>query len=149
MINHKKFLKQAINESLQSIKEGSSPFGAVIVKNGCIIAKAQNSVVLTHDATAHAEINAIRQAGQILKTFDLSNCVLYTSCEPCPMCLNAIKWANIKDVYFATDRTDAEAIGFRDRFFYDEDNVSLHRINIENAKKIMNDWFLSKTKKPY
>ena len=146
---HKKFLQMAIDESRLSIEQGSSPFGAVIVKDGQIIARAHNSVVFSNDATAHAEVNAIRMAGKALNTFDLTGCILYTSCEPCPMCLNAIKWANIEQVYFAADRNDADQIGFRDRVFYEETNIEIKRILLPQATEIMQEWYHSKDKKPY
>ena len=96
------------------------PFGAVIVdKNGEIISKANNKVIINNDPTAHAEVMAIRQACEKLNTYDLSNCKLYTSCEPCPMCLSAIIWANIKEVYYACTKKDAANIGFRDDAIYE------------------------------
>ena len=146
---HKKFLQMAIDESRFSIENGSSPFGAVIVKDGKVISKAHNSVVLSNDATAHAEVNAIRTAGKVLNTFDLTGCILYTSCEPCPMCLNAAKWANIKEIYFAADRNDADRIGFRDRVFYDETNIKIKRLLLPEASEIMQTWYQLKDKKPY
>ena len=96
------------------------PFGAVIIdKMGNIIAVANNQVLLEKDPTAHAEVQAIRKACQKLDTYDLSDCILYTSCEPCPMCLSAIIWANIKEVYYGCDKKDAGHIGFRDDMIYD------------------------------
>ena len=100
-------------------KEGG-PFGAVIVdKNGNIISNGNNKVIINNDPTAHAEIVAIREACKKLNTFDLSECILYTSCEPCPMCLSAIIWANIKTVYYGCTKKDAGDIGFRDDMIYD------------------------------
>ena len=139
----------AVDESKLSIENGSSPFGAIIVKNGQVIAKAHNTVVPDCDATAHAEVNAIRLAGKALGTFDLTGAVLYSSCEPCPMCLNAIKWANIQHVYFAATRDNADAIGFRDRVFYEEDNIELTQIAMPMAAQVMQEWYLSKDKKAY
>ena len=149
MTNHTYFLQQAVQESLNSVEMGSSPFGAVIVKDGKIIAQAHNMVVPNNDPTAHAEVMCIRKACQTLGTFDLSGCVLYTSCEPCPMCLNAIKWSNITEIYYAATRDDADAIGFRDRVFYDESVVELHHIEVEDARFVMDKWYTSLTKKPY
>ena len=146
---HQKFLQMAIEESHFSIEHGSSPFGAVIVKDGKIISTAHNSVVFSKDATAHAEVNAIRMAGKVLNTYDLTGCILYTSCEPCPMCLNAAKWANIKEVYFAADRNDADRIGFRDRVFYEKNNIKMKHLSLIGADKIMQEWYFSKDKKPY
>ena len=149
MTKHARFLQLAIDESLKSVETGSSPFGAIIVKEDKIIAIAHNMVVPNNDPTAHAEIMCIRLACQQLNTFDLSGCILYTSCEPCPMCLNAIKWANITEIYYAATRTDADAIGFRDKVFYDENIVSLHHIDLKSARSVMDKWYDSSTKKTY
>jgi guanine deaminase len=116
----KKFMLMAIELSLNSVKNNGGPFGAVIVKDGKIIAKASNSVTLDNDPTAHAEVNSIRSACSALKTFDLSGCTLYTSCEPCLMCLGAIYWARINKIFYANTRIDAKSIGFDDSFIYDE-----------------------------
>lgn len=116
----KDFMSSAIEASLESVKNKGGPFGAVIVKDGKIIAKASNRVVLNNDPTAHAEINAIRAACEALKTFNLSGCTIYTSCEPCPMCLGAIYWARINKIFYANTRIDAKAIGFDDSLIYDE-----------------------------
>ena len=110
----KQFMREAIALSKQSIANGGGPFGAVIVKDGKIIAKASNSVTNDNDPTAHAEVNAIRLATKKLNTFDLSGCSIYSSCEPCPMCLGAIYWALLDALYFANTRDDAKAIGFDD-----------------------------------
>jgi len=115
-----KFMRKAIALSNQSVDKGGGPFGAVIVKNRKIIASASNQVTLNNDPTAHAEIQAIRKACKKLKTFDLSDCKLYTSCEPCPMCLSAIYWAKINQYYFANNKEDAGKIGFDDAFIYSE-----------------------------
>ncbi|MBQ9089571.1 MAG: nucleoside deaminase [Alphaproteobacteria bacterium] len=148
-MSHIDFLKIAVEESLLSVQAGSSPFGAVIVKDGKIIAKAHNQVVLLNDPTAHAEVQCIRLACQTLKSFDLSGCTLYTSCEPCPMCLNAIKWANITQVYYAATRDDADAIGFRDRVFYQEDPIELNHLILNEARSVMDTWYSQQDKKPY
>lgn len=120
MEKDKDFLKQAIELAKKGIKAGGGPFGAVITKDGKILAEAYNNVVLTSDPTAHAEVNAIRQAALELNTHDLSDCILYSSCEPCPMCLGAIYWAGIKKVVYACDRADAEEAGFSDKLIYEE-----------------------------
>src|SRR5450759_1011222 len=120
MENDKLFLLRAINIAAAGIKNGGGPFGAVITKEGKIISEAINNVVLTNDPTAHAEILAIRKAASVLKSHDLNKCTLYTSCEPCPMCLGAIYWAGIKKVVYACDRIDAERAGFSDNFIYEE-----------------------------
>jgi tRNA(Arg) A34 adenosine deaminase TadA len=113
-------MREAIRLSRESIAKGGGPFGAVIVRDGEVIAAASNSVVPDNDPTAHAEVNCIREACRKLGTIDLSDCVIYTSCEPCPMCLGAIYWAHIGKIYYANTRKDAEAIGFDDNFIYEE-----------------------------
>mgnify|MGYP001239278658 CR=1 FL=1 len=117
------FLKRAIEIAGEGIVKGNGPFGAVIVRDNKIIAEAQNSVILSHDPTAHAEISVIRKTAAILETHDLSDCVLYSSCEPCPMCLGAIYWSGIKKIVYASCRSDAENAGFRDSIIYDEMNL--------------------------
>ncbi len=111
----------AIELSEYNVKTGQGgPFGAVIVKDGMVVARSANKVVSTNDPTAHAEVSAIRLACQELGTFSLDGCVIYTSCEPCPMCLGAIYWARIDQIYYANNKADAAAIGFDDKFIYDE-----------------------------
>lgn len=118
---HEKFMRTAIRLSNQNVKKAlGGPFGAVIVKDGKIIAKSANKVALTQDPTAHAEVSAIRMACKKIGSFDLSGCVLYASCEPCPMCLGAIYWARIDKIYYANTKADAADIGFDDQFIYDE-----------------------------
>jgi len=114
------FMQKAIELSINSVNNGGGPFGAVIVKDGKIIASCSNSVTLSNDPTAHAEVNTIRKACNELNTFDLSGCEIYTSCEPCPMCLGAIYWARLDKIYFANNKTDAKNIGFDDSFIYSE-----------------------------
>jgi guanine deaminase len=114
-------MRRAIELSLEMMRSGrGGPFGAVIVKDGKIIAEGSNQVTSTNDPTAHAEVVAVRRACQALQTFDLTGCEIYTSCEPCPMCLSAIYWARLDRIYFANDRHDAAKIGFRDDFLYHE-----------------------------
>ena len=115
-------MREAIRLANESVKNGGGPFGAVIVKDNEIIAGSSNSVTIDNDPTAHAEVNTIRQACKKLGTFDLSGCVIYTSCEPCPMCLGAIYWAKIDRIYYGNNRTDARNIDFADDFIYDELN---------------------------
>ncbi|WCT13907.1 nucleoside deaminase [Mucilaginibacter jinjuensis] len=118
---HEKFMQMAIDLSVKNVQEGlGGPFGAVIVKNGEIVAASANKVVPTNDPTAHAEVSAIRLACQQLNTFSLEGCEIYTSCEPCPMCLGAIYWARLDKMYYANTKADAAAIGFDDHFIYDE-----------------------------
>ena len=116
----KEFMREAIRLADESVKHGGGPFGAVIVKDGEIIAGASNSVTIDNDPTAHAEMNAIRPACKKLGTFDLSGCTLYTSCEPCPMCLGANYWAHIDKIYYGNNRKDAQDIDFADNFIYEE-----------------------------
>lgn len=119
-MNNKDVMGLAIKEAEKTMnKDMGGPFGAAIVKDDKVIAVSSNTVLADHDPTAHAEINAIRKAGEKLKTHDLSGCKLYATGYPCPMCLSAIIWANIKEVYYGTDLDDAEEIGFRDDFIYE------------------------------
>jgi len=114
------FLKLAIELAKENVKNGGGPFGAVIVKDGQIIAKGTNRVTSHNDPTAHAEIVAIRQACEKLNDFQLTDCIIYSSCEPCPMCLGAIYWARPKKLVFAADKFDAANAGFDDSMIYDE-----------------------------
>ncbi|WP_279171506.1 nucleoside deaminase [Prevotella nigrescens] len=113
-------MRRAIELSENSVRNGGGPFGAVIAKDGEIIAEGSNKVTINNDPTAHAEVCAIRNACKILNTFELANCVIYTSCEPCPMCLGAIYWARLSKIFYANDRKDAAEIGFEDDFIYEE-----------------------------
>ena len=113
-------MRRAIELSENSVRNGGGPFGAVIAKDGEIIAEGSNKVTINNDPTAHAEVCAIRNACKILNTFELTNCVIYTSCEPCPMCLGAIYWARLSKIFYANDRKDAAEIGFDDDFIYEE-----------------------------
>ena len=113
-------MREAIQLSKESVQNGGGPFGAVVVKNGQIIAKGNNQVTNQIDPTAHAEVVAIREACKSLNTFQLIGCDLYTSCEPCPMCLGAIYWARPDRVFYANTKMDAAKIGFDDQFIYDE-----------------------------
>ena len=120
-VSHEKWMQMAIELSEKNVLESiGGPFGAVIVKDGELIAGSGNKVTSTNDPTAHAEVSAIRLACQKLETFDLSGCVIYTSCEPCPMCLSAVYWAKIDTIYYANTKKDADDIGFSDKFIYDE-----------------------------
>ena len=119
-MNEKQYMEIAVEEAYNGIRnhEGG-PFGCVIVKNGEIVGRGHNKVLAKHDPTCHGEMEAIRKACENLKTHDLSGCVLYTTAEPCPMCLGAIMWANIDKVYFGCNCKDTAQIGFRDEKFYD------------------------------
>ncbi len=143
------FMKRAVELSALSldVDSGRGPFGAVIVKNGRIIAESTNEVMKQNDPTAHAEINCIRQACQTLKTHDLTGCALYTSCEPCPMCLSAIIWANIETIYYANTAKQADNIGFRDNRIYEwvKGDKTVFKLNLEHhgndrAEQVFSDY---------
>lgn len=114
------FMRKAIELSIENVKNGGGPFGAVIVKGDEVIATGVNRVTANHDPTAHAEVSAIRAACEKLGTFDLEGCEIYTSCEPCPMCLGAIYWAHLDKIYYGNNKNDAARIGFDDSFIYEE-----------------------------
>ena len=116
-------MQKAIELSINSVRNGGGPFGAVIAREGEIIAKGSNGVTIYNDPTAHAEVTAIRKACEKLGTFELKGCEIYTSCEPCPMCLGAIYWAHLDKIYYANDRKDAADTGFDDDFIYQEIEV--------------------------
>ena len=146
-MNDKMLMQKAINLSIENVKQGGGPFGAVIAKDGRIIATGVNRVTKNNDPTAHAEISAIRKAASKLKTFDLSGCEIFTSCEPCPMCLGAIYWAHLDRMYYGNTKTDAKNIGFDDSFIYDElklDNadrkIATSRLLPDEAIRAFEDW---------
>ncbi|PVW15894.1 nucleoside deaminase [Marixanthomonas spongiae] len=144
----KKFMQRAIAlAELGMDANAGGPFGAVVVKNGEIIAEGHNNVTSTNDPTAHAEVVAIRRACEKLNSFQLTDCVVYTSCEPCPMCLGAIYWARPKKVFYGCNREDAAEINFDDQFIYDEidkevDNRSIDFVRIlrDEAVTVFNKW---------
>ena len=113
-------MREAIRMANESVERGGGPFGAVIVKDGEIVAASSNSVTTEKDPTAHAEVNTIREACRKLNTFDLTGCTIYSSCEPCPMCLGAIYWAHISRIFYGNTRKDARDIQFADDFIYEE-----------------------------
>lgn len=141
-------MKLGIDKARETMmKDYGGPFGAVIVKNDEVIAVASNTTLKDNDPTAHAEINAIREACKKLKTYDLTGCTLYVTGYPCPMCLSAIIWANIKEVYYGTNLKDAEAIGFRDDFIYNfirNDNqgeiLNLSKLDREECLKLLEEY---------
>ncbi len=137
MIKIDKYMEKAKLEAKKGIeKNEGGPFGAIIVnQNGEIISKGNNKVLATKDPTAHAEIIAIRRACKKLNTYDLSNYILYSSCEPCPMCLSAIIWANIKQVYYGATKEDAAKIGFRDDLIYEHIKGNKKIINLEEINR--------------
>lgn len=121
-------MRLAIQLSEQNVEQSKGgPFGAVVVKDGEVIAQSANKVTTTNDPTAHAEVSAIRLACQQLNTFDLNGCIIYTSCEPCPMCLGAIYWSRISTIYYANTKKDAADIGFDDKFIYDELDLPMEK----------------------
>ncbi|MBO5961165.1 MAG: nucleoside deaminase [Paludibacteraceae bacterium] len=155
-MKHEEYMREAIRLSIENIKQGGGPFGAVIVKDGQIIATGTNRVTATCDPTAHAEVSAIRQAAKTLNSFDLSGCDIYTSCEPCPMCLGAIYWAHIDRMFYGNTKTDAKNIGFDDSFIYDEIDLRLEDRKLkakqllpEEAIKAFQAWENDTEKTPY
>lgn len=153
----KMFMDIALEEAALGVKNGDGgPFGAVVVKDGVVVAKAHNRVVADNDPTAHAEVEAIRKAGKMLGRFDLSDCELYTTCEPCPMCYAAIQWAGIKKVYYGCTRYDAAKIGFDDAKIYDvikgtnlADAPEMVEFCREEALAVFNVWDTKKDKVLY
>jgi len=128
----KEFMQKAIALSIDNVKQNKGgPFGAVIVKNGEIIATGANCVTSENDPTAHAEVTAIRNACKVLNSFQLDDCEIYTSCEPCPMCLGAIYWARPKAVYYGNTKADAAEINFDDQFIYDELDLHTNKRNLK------------------
>ena len=128
---NEQFMREAIELSREKMRQGTSgPFGAVVVKDNLIIGRGYNQVTANNDPTAHAEVQAIRNACQQLNTFTLSDCVIYTSCEPCPMCLGAIWWARIDKIVYAANRTDAAKAGFSDDDFYQELSKENHQRSV-------------------
>lgn len=154
---HFEFMQHAIALAERNIHQClGGPFGAVIVKDNVIIAESQNLVTSTNDPTAHAEVSAIRKACEKLSTFDLSGCILYTSCEPCPMCLGAIYWSRLSQFFYGSTRADAAAAGFDDDFIYNElalppahRQLSTQQILVEEANMVFNLWKNSENKTPY
>jgi len=156
MYSKKKFMMRAIELSKKSIGKGGGPFGCVIVKNKIIIAEGNNQVTQNNDPTAHAEIVTIRKACLKLKTFDLSDAEIFTSCEPCPMCLSAIYWAHINKIYYGNSRKDAANIDFDDEHIYDElkldinhRKIQMTQINHKEALEAFNIWQKNESKTKY
>ena len=146
-----KYMKRAISEAYRGIERGDGgPFGAVIVKDGRVIATGHNEVIKRADPTCHAEIMAIRRASKKLGTFDLSGCEIYTTGEPCPMCLGSIRWANIDKGYFGCNIDDTEEIGFRDKKFYEESREELlAELDRDACLELYRDYARMKSKKGY
>ncbi len=155
-MTHEQLMRRAIALSEESVANGGGPFGAVIAKDGEIVAEASNQVAINSDPTAHAEVSAIREACRLLGRFDLSGCSIYTSCEPCPMCLGAIYWARLDKIYYANDRKDAARIGFDDEFIYEELALGMDErskpsavLLREEAKKAFGLWEQKEDKTKY
>ena len=141
------YLDEAIKQGFTGIHNGEGgPFGAVIVKDNKIVGVGNNQVLMNNDPTAHAEVVAIRNACKNLNTFDLSGCTIYSTSEPCPMCLSSIIWANIKEVYYGTNRKEVAKIGFRDDMIYDylenknKDIIKINHIESQSCKDLLNEY---------
>lgn len=151
------FMREAIKLSISNVDTGNGgPFGVVIVKGGKIIARGANSVLINNDPTAHAEVVAIREACKVLGSFQLEGCEMYTSCEPCPMCLGAIYWARPQKVYYANTKNDAAKINFDDAFIYKELELTLNKRKLEFEQLLRDEalvafkkWDLKSDKTPY
>ena len=145
---HEALMRSAIELSAEKMRANrGGPFGAVIAHDGKIIARGFNQVTSCNDPTAHAEVVAIREACRVRETFDLSGCDIYTSCEPCPMCLSAIYWAHLDSIYYANSREDAAAIEFDDDFLYREiqkpiveRKIPMRRLLAEEAQAVFREW---------
>ncbi|MFH1425930.1 MAG: nucleoside deaminase [Candidatus Kerfeldbacteria bacterium] len=150
-----KFLKEAVKEAEKGIKKGGGPFGAVIVRNGKVVAAAHNEVAIENDPSAHAEIVAIRKAGKKLKRYDLSDCELYATCEPCPMCFGAIHWARIPSVVYGCTRKDAADAGFDDNLLNKimkgkkKPVFTLRKLDRHACKKLFDKWEEKENKQQY
>lgn len=157
MEEHKKFIKIAIQQASEGMNsQAGGPFGAIVVKDGEIISKGFNKVTSTNDPTAHAEVVAIREACKKLDTFQLDDCIIYTSCEPCPMCLGAIYWARPKMVVYACTKEDAANIDFDDQFIYDELDKEMNQRKIkfiqvaqQEGVKVFDEWAAKNDKTEY
>jgi guanine deaminase len=150
------FMRRAIALALENIRNGGGPFGAVVVKDGNVVAEGANRVTVNHDPTAHAEVVAIRAACAELDSFELKGCELYASCEPCPMCLGAIYWARLSRVYFAGTAEDAAAAGFDDAFIYREmaiphehRRLAMSGLLREDGKRVFRAWAAAPDKTTY
>jgi guanine deaminase len=148
MTREEKFMNEAVSVGIEGMRNNlGGPFGCVIVKNDEIIGKGCNSVIATNDPTAHAEIVAIRDACNNLQSFQLADCEIYTTCEPCPMCMGALYWARPDKVYYANSRTDAANIGFDDSYIYEQillpieqRKITMHCLPCDEAKQMFEEW---------
>jgi guanine deaminase len=156
-MDHKQFMLRAIKLSVENVKlRSGGPFGAVVVLDNKIIGEGFNQVTETNDPTAHAEVQAIRDACKKIGNFDLSKAVIYTSCEPCPMCLSAIYWARISKIYFGNTKQDAASINFDDQFIYEQipldpklRKISSEQLLSDQAIVAFNEWQKKENKTPY
>lgn len=154
---HTNFMRQAIVLAQDAIDhDNGGPFGAIIVKEGSVIAQGHNAVTSSNDPTMHAEIMAIRKACAMLGTFNLTGCTLYSSCEPCPMCIGAIYWAHLDTIYYGATKTDAAQIGFDDTYIYQELSLTkekrrlpMHQIMHNEAVNVLRKWEQKKDKVTY
>ena len=144
------FMKIAIEEALTGIREGhGGPFGSAIVKDGRVVGQGHNEVILQKDPTCHGEMMAIRNACRTLGTFDLSGCVLYTTAEPCPMCLGAIRWANIDKVYYGCTTLDTDRLGFRDKVFFEQTWEHSEELEREACLEVFAEYQALRKRKQY
>lgn len=153
---NQKFMDMAAQLSYDNIDRGGGPFGAVIVRDDEVISTGVNTVTIDDDPTAHAEVNAIRNACRKLKTFNLEGCMVYSSCEPCPMCLSALYWAGVRKIFFGNTKEDADAIDFSDNFIYEElalprSKRKLPSIHVDksNTIKAFEKWASTENKTKY
>lgn len=157
MKDHEYFMRLAIELARENIKSGEGgPFGAVVVKDGIVVGRGANKVVSEHDPTAHAEVVAIRDACQNLNTFQLDGCIIYSSCEPCPMCLGAVYWSRPDKLFFAASREDAARAGFDDAYIYTQLAVGVDKRDIKTetllgheSNEVFEQWIDSEQKIPY
>ena len=157
MTREEKFMQEAVDLSRKGVNHNDGgPFGCIIVKGDAIVGRGNNCVTSQNDPTAHAEVVAIRDACKNLETFQLDECEIFTSCEPCPMCLGAIYWARPKAIYYANTREDAARIGFDDSMIYDEMNtpiaerkIPIHKMESYEALKVFQEWMNKADKTAY
>lgn len=153
---HRRFMQMAIDLSVENVRQGGGPFGAVIVRHGEVVATGTNRVTANNDPTAHAEVSAIREACRQLQHFKLEDCICYTSCEPCPMCLSALYWAGVKAIFYGNTKEDADSIGFGDDFIYREiekpreyRSIPIHGLMRNEALAAFREWQLKEDKTEY
>lgn len=157
MTKDKEYLEECLRMARENVQDNlGGPFAALIVRNGEIIGRGVNRVTKNHDPSAHAEVNAIRDACSRIKDYNLSGCTIYSSCEPCPMCLGAVYWARLDRLVFASDRFDAADAGFDDELIYKEMNLPIEERRLKSeqllkdeAKKVFEEWEISEFKKRY